>query len=231
MGTNKKTASIVGILFIIGTVSGILSAVITAGILDKPVNLVKISENENLLILGAICVLIMGIALAMVPVMMFPILKKHNEVLAMGYIVFRGALETVTYIMVAICWLLLVVLGKDYGKAISPDASIFKTLSNLILGAQEQSSNITLIVFSLGALMFYYLLFHSRLIPRWLSGWGFVSIMIFLPTSVFALFGTTSDLLFMPLAVQEMVMALWLIVKGFNSTAIASLVSNDCKNG
>ena len=98
MNTHKKTAIIVGVLFIIGTVAGILSVVFTGSILDDPDYLIKVSANENQIIIGALFVLIMGFALAMVPVMMFPIFKKHNEALALGYVVFRGALETVTYI-------------------------------------------------------------------------------------------------------------------------------------
>lgn len=83
MNTNRKTAIIVGVLFIIGTVAGILSVVFTGAILNAPDYLMKVSANENKIIIGALFVLVMGFALAMVPVMMFPIFKKHNEALAM----------------------------------------------------------------------------------------------------------------------------------------------------
>lgn len=82
MNTNRKTAIIVGVLFIIGTVAGILSVVFTGAILNAPDYLMKVSANENKIIIGALFVLVMGFALAMVPVMMFPIFKKHNEALA-----------------------------------------------------------------------------------------------------------------------------------------------------
>ena len=88
--TYRGTATITGILFIIGTVAGILSVVFTGSILGDPNYLIKVSANANQIALGALCVLIMGLALAMVPVVIFPILKKHNEVLALGYAVFRG---------------------------------------------------------------------------------------------------------------------------------------------
>ena len=104
MNTYRKTAIIVGVLYIIGTVAGILSKVFSTPILNDPDFLNKVSANENQIIMGALFVLFMGFALAMVPVMMFPILKKQNEALALGYVVFRGALETVTYIAMVICW-------------------------------------------------------------------------------------------------------------------------------
>ena len=100
--TYRKTAGTVGVLYIIGTVAGVLSVVFTGSILGDPNYLVKVSANANQIITGALFVLIMGLALAMVPVVIFPILKKYNEVLALGYVVFRGALETVTYIALVI---------------------------------------------------------------------------------------------------------------------------------
>jgi len=90
MNPNRKTAIIVGALFIIGTVGLALSIVLVGSILDDPDYLIKFSANENRIIIGALLVLISGFALAMVPVMMFPIFKKYNEALALGSVVFRG---------------------------------------------------------------------------------------------------------------------------------------------
>ena len=98
MNTNRKIAIIVGVLYIIGTVAGILSFVFAGSILDDPDYLVEVSANENQIIIGALLVLIMGFALAMVPAMLFPIFKKQNEPLALGAVIFRGVLEAVAYI-------------------------------------------------------------------------------------------------------------------------------------
>ncbi len=102
MNLDRKTATIVGVLYIIGTVAGILSVIVSTPILDAPDYLIKVSGNENQILTGALLVLTMGFALAMVPVMLFPIFKKFNEALALGYVVFRGALETVAYIALVI---------------------------------------------------------------------------------------------------------------------------------
>jgi len=218
----KKTAIIVGVLFIIGTVAGVLSVVFTGPILDDPDYLIKVSANENQIIIGALFVLIMGFALAMVPVMMFPIFKKHNEALALGYVVFRGALETVTYIAIVINWLLLLTLSQEYVKAGAPDASYFQPLGTLLLEAGDWLNHISAIVFSLGALMFYYLFYQSKLVPRFLSVWGLIGATLVLAVGVLGMFGLVLEILWAPLALQEMVLAVWLIVKGFNSSAIAS---------
>ena len=172
--------------------------------------------------------LTMGLALAMVPVMMFPILKRHNETLALGYVVFRGGLETVTYIANVFSLLLLITLSQEYVKAGTPDASYFQNWGTLLLEADFQINPILKIVFSLGALMFYYLLYQSKLIPRWLSDWGLIGATLHLTSGLLVLFGSLTEFPILgifwdlPIALQEMVMAIWLIVKGFNSSAIAS---------
>jgi hypothetical protein len=218
MNTNRKTAIIVGVLFIIGTVAGILSVIFTGSILGDPDYLIKVSANENQIIIGALFVLMMGLALALVPVMMFPIFKKQNEALALGYVVFRGALETVTCIATVISWLLLIRVSQEYLKAGASVASYFQTLGTLLHEVTDQINPIGGIVFSLGALMFYFLFYQSKLIPRWLSGWGTGLAGMFALTSSLS----TIDVWALPIFLQEMVMAVWLIVKGFNPPAIAS---------
>lgn len=222
MNTSRKTAILVGVLYIIGTVTGVLSAVFTKSVLDAPDYLVKISANENQIITGALLVLAMGLALALVPVVVFPILKKHNEVLALGYIVFRGGLETVTYIAQVIGFLLLVSLSQVAVQSAPSDVSSYQVLGALLLKAQEVSATTTEIVFPLGALMFYTVLYQSRLIPRWISGWGLIAVVPYLAAGLLHMFAvinamsTIQNVLVLPMAVQEMVMAVWMIVKGFN---------------
>jgi hypothetical protein len=228
MNTHRKTAIIVGILFIIGTVAATLSIVFTEPILSDPDYLMKVSAHENHIIIGASFVLVMGVALAMVPVMMFPVLKKHHEPLALGYVVFRGGLETVTYLVNVLSLLLLIPLSQEYVQAGVPETSSFQALGRLLLATDFQISPLLKIVFSLGALMLYAALYQSQLIPRWLSGWGFIGAALHLTAGVFVLFNWLTDvpalglLWDLPIAVQEMVMALWLIVKGFNVSALAA---------
>jgi len=221
MNTNRNTARIVGVLFIIGTVAGVLSAVFAGSILSDPNYLIKVSVN-NQIIIGALFVLIMGLALAMVPVMMFPIFRKYDETLALGSVVFRGALEAVIYIAMVISWLLLLTVSQEYVKAGAPDASHFQTLGTLLLKASDQINSILEIVFSLGSLMIYYLFYQSKLIPRWLSVWGLIGAILYLAAGLFHIFSVDFGILMAPLALLEMVLAVWLIVKGFNPSAIAS---------
>jgi hypothetical protein len=219
----------VGVLYIIGTVAGILSVVFSTPILNGPDFLSKVSANENQFIIAALFVLLMGLALALVPVVLFPILKKQNETIALGYIVFRGALETVTYIAMVITWLFLITISQEYIAAGAPDGSYFQPLGALLQKGNDSISTILVIVFCLGALMLYYLLYRSKLIPRWITVFGFIAITLHLVTGfliIFQLmspFSTINMIVNFPIFLQEMVMAVWLIAKGFNPAAIASL--------
>lgn len=225
MSTDRRTAVIVGILYIIGTVAGGLSMAVTRGLLDAPDYLNLLSSDPSRAQLAAFLVLVMGLPLAMVSAMMFPILKRRNEALAIGYVIFRGALETLTYIGVAVCWLLLVVVARQYADAGAAVASQWSSLGILVAKARDPILvAIQDIVFGLGALMFYYLLYQARLIPRWISGWGFIAAILYFAAGIVATFsthvaafsGVDLVIILLPLALQEMVMAVWLIAKGFS---------------
>jgi hypothetical protein len=226
-GTGRKTATIVGALYIIGTLAGVMSVAFTSATLSAPDYLGQIPSSANQIILGALSVLVMGFALAMVPVYLFPIFKKQNEALALGYVVLRGGVETVTYIITAISFLLLLPVSRGYVQGGPEAAANFKALGAVLQGVTHLP--VTGFVFSLGALIVYYLLYRSKLIPRWISVWGFIAIALHLATCVLIVFGLQSDssgvntLMNMPIFFQEMVMAVWLIAKGFTPSALAAL--------
>lgn len=231
MNSNQKIARIVGVLFIIGTVSGVLSLMFTEAIFSDPNNLVAIYENQPQVTLGAIFVLVMGLALMMIPVVMFPIFKKYNEALALGAVVFRGTLEAITYMGIVVCWLLMISLSWEFFQAGSPESSSFQTLGALLQGAEKWIGMLLNIVFSIGALMIYYLFYISKLVPRWLSIWGLAGAALYLlapfiflldPQNLELSLASEVGYLMIPLAIQEMVFALWVIVKGFNETVTES---------
>ncbi len=225
MSDNRRTAAIVGSLFIVGTVAGVLSRACTSAVLGSADSLARISTNGNAVILGALFVLVMGFALAMVPAMLFPIFRRRNEALALAYVVFRGALETVTYIAAAAIWLTLVALSRESAAAGAPAAPAFQAAGVALRNAADASQLMTIFAFGTGAAFFYWLLYQSRLIPRWLPVWGFVAIAFHLATGFLQLFGvvpgssTLQTAMNLPIFLQEMVMAVWMIARGFDSTA------------
>lgn len=228
MENYRKTAVIVGILFIIGTVSGILSGVVTAPIMAGSTYPLNVSATETQWIIGTLFILMMGFPLAMVPVFLYPIFKKHNEALALGAVLFRGVLEAVCYMAMGISLLLLLTTSQIIGTTGTADAPTFRILGSLLIAAGDWTSLILGIVFSIGGLMIYVLFYQTKLVPRWLSGWGFIGAVLYFFAHIEGMFGSQQVLSFdsglgflmIPLAIQEMVFAVWLIVKGFNPSTI-----------
>jgi hypothetical protein len=231
-GTNRKTAVIVGILFIVGTASGILSNGVLAAIMAGSAYPLNVSASATQWIIGPLLILLMGYSLAMIPVMLYPIFKKHNEVLAFGAVLFRGILEAVLYTVMVLSMLLLLTVSEIYGKTGAANVSNLQTLGSLLTASGYWVSQILSLVFSIGTLMICALFFQTRLVPRWLSGWGFIGAVLYFFANFVSMFGPLHiapsidsgvGLLMIPLAIQEMVFAVWLIVKGFNPSAIAAL--------
>ncbi len=213
MSGDRKAAIWIGVLYIIGTVALVLSLVVMGALLTDPAYLAQVAAQPNQVAIGAVLALLAGFALAMVPVVFWPVGKRYNETLAMGYVVFRGAIETVIYIVGALGWLLLIPLSTQPDAA--PLAGFVHTADPVIW---EQ---VGVIPFALGALMFYFVLYQSRLVPRWLSTWGLVGAALYIVPPLGSMFGLSSlGVLMAPLALQEMVMAVWLIAKGFDPSAL-----------
>jgi len=222
MSANKKAATIVGILFITATVAPILTFYFLDS-LGSPDYLVNIAANETKIIQGMLIELVWALAVLGIPVMAFPVLKKHNEGLALGFLGFRF-IEAVSVMVHSIILIPLLSLSREYVMAGAPVDSIYLTLGGLLLAARDGAFLMgSGFVWSLSALILNYALLESKLVPRWLSGWGLVGGVLSLTVYLSQIFSMPlTDWLFLPIASQEMVFAVWLIVKGFNSSAIAS---------
>ena len=227
-GTNRKTAAVVGVLFIIGTVSGVLMLPLLGNTLNAPDYLTKISANQGQMLIAALLQFIMGVACAGIGLALYPILKKYNEGLAIGAVGFR-IIEGVGDIVAAISFIALLALSQEFVKAGAPDSSYFQTAGVLINAGDEWLSNgAMLLCWVIGAFMYYSLFYQYRLVPRWLSVWGLVGITLVTIGGVLVMlhiipgFGTIQRVLNLPIFPQEMVFAVWLIAKGVNPSAVAS---------
>ncbi len=218
-----------GILIITATVAPLLSLVFYGPITDAPDDLANVSANENQVKIVVVLQLIRAAAIIGIPIMMFPILKKHNESLALGYVGAR-IIESFVFVGGVIGLLTLLTLSQEFVKAGAPDASHFQTLGILLLAEINWGFDVPgVIAFSLGSLMFYYVLYQSKLVPRWISLWGVIGAALILATpflsSLFGLIPETFVELLAPIgAVNEtenIFLAGWLILKGFKSPAIA----------
>ncbi len=227
-GTSRTNAAVVGVLFIIGTVSGVLMFPVLGSLLTAPDHLNAIAANEGRMIAATLLKFIMGVACAGIGLALYPILRTYNEGLAIGSVGFR-VIEGVVDIVGALALVALLALSQEFVKAGAPESSYFQTADVLIRTGTDWLSNVAMLsTWSIGALMYYSVFYQFRLVPRWLSVWGLVGVTLTLITALLVMlhlipgFGTVQMVLNLPILVQEMVLAVWLIAKGFNPRAIAS---------
>ena len=171
--------------------------------------------------MAALLMLVDIVAVVGIGIVLYPILKKHIEALALGYATAR-AIEGVLFTVYVIGILSLLTLSQEFVRAGAPDASYFQTGGTVLRAASDWAFSIGLrLAFVVSALLLNFSLYQTRLIPRWLSAWGFIGAILTGAILLFEFFGITlpeiSDAL---IAVQEMVFAIWLIVKGFNVSII-----------
>lgn len=204
-----------GVLFIIASVTSVASFFFFESIYD-PDYLTVVSANEHQMLIGVFIMLIATASIVGIPIALFSVLKKHDESLALGYVgarLFEGFFFAVNIITL----LSILSLSHEFVNAAAPNVAYFQTTGNLLLAEFEWNSILLDIPFAVSALIFNYLLYKSKLVPRWLSAWGLIGGAVWLPGALIGMF-SLMDVTFLaaPIGLQEMALAAWLIVKGFN---------------
>ena len=234
MNTYRMNAVTAGVLYFLGTVFGVVGGVIggevlTSLITTKPLTGVDmlglVAANSSRLTGGAFFTLMMGISLVAMTLFLYPVFRRDSKELAMGMILFRGALEGTCYLVTTLGILTLVALGNEY-VATGADSAALQSMGNVLYQFQDLFAPVSSIVFLIGATCIYLSFYRTRLIPRWLSVWGLIGVAPYMAYALLHFFHMDTGYGFylqMVLAPQEMVMAVWLIVKGFNPSAIAAL--------
>jgi hypothetical protein len=234
MKTYRMNAVMGGALYFLGTVFGILGGVfggevLTSLIFSKPLAGVEllslVAADSSRLTVGAFLILMMGLSLAVMTLFLYPVFRKDNEGLALGLVLFRGALEGSGYFITALGILTLAALGTE-STAAGAGLAALQPIGNVLYQFLNLKTPISTIFFIIGATCLYASFYRTRLIPRWLTVWGLIGAVPYLANALLYFFHVESGAgtyLEIPLGIQELVMGLWLIIKGFNPSAIAAL--------
>jgi hypothetical protein len=226
MESNRKAAIAAGVLFIVATVADVIArAAFLTPVLGSPDALAAVSANEARVVLGAILLVIAAVASAGIAIAMYPVMRGHGEALAIGSVGFR-LIEGTFYLGIVVCLLILVAMGE---KAMTSDSPVaFAVPATLVLAAREALGQVGVLAFAVGATMYYWLFYRSRLVPRWLSAWGLVAVASLVVSVVLVISGVVEPmsqpqvLLAAPIGLQEMVLAGWLIAKGFRPADVVA---------
>jgi hypothetical protein len=224
--SNRRAALSAGVLFITATVANVIGVGLSRSLLDDPDYLTAISSHANRVAAGALLELLAAGACVGIAISLYPVLKKWGASPALGSVVFRTA-EAVMYMISVASLLSLLALSQRFTSAVAADPVSFRAVGDAFIDVREQAALVGVFAFSVGAFLYYCLFYRSRLVPRWLSVWGIGATILMLLACLLALFKqkelTTYTILALPIAVQEMVLAVWLIAKGFNVPATPAL--------
>ena len=188
----RRTARIVGVLFLAGFLSYGVGNLIATG----NVRSADGSGSTALLVTGAALMLLNSAFVIGIGVLMFPILRPHNKDIAAGYVgtrIFEG-------VVLAIGVVTLIVLTGEWAKDVN---AVFYSVAEVGLG--------------IGSLFFCALLFRTGLVPRFLAVWGFIGYACFAGGNVLELFGVAGAGLVgaIPGGLFEVTFGIWLIARGF----------------
>lgn len=222
----RTTAKVVGAVYLAGFVVGIGGNIFIQSSISTPDHLSTISTNSLLLATGVVLWLMAVAGDAAHGVLMFPVLKQHSERIAFGYLASR--IVEVVFIAVSVLFTLLQIpLASEYLKAAAPDAFYLQALSTVSIKANLYAYDFGMIALGLSGLMLNYLLYRAKLVPGWIAVWGLVGNAIIFCGMVSEVMGTDLGLVSsLPGGLWEIFIGVWLIVKGFNSSAPVPQTTN-----
>ena len=224
METNRRLAVVAGAALIIATVAQVVGVALVSPNLTTPLDLTRISTHENQFLLGALLQFIGALACPAIALALYPVLRKHGEGLAVASVGFR-TIEGTLHVLIALCLMVLVSLAQE-AAAVAGSAAV-QTQAALVMAGREWLGPLSVLTFGLGGLAYYSVFYRTRLVPRWLSAWGLIGVVMVMASALLVMFqrieafSTTQIVLALPIAVQEMVLAVWLIARGFKPSIVA----------
>lgn len=220
MNSIQKHAKIAGSLFLLAMVASLVGGGLLEPILGVPDFLATSISMEHLLKTGVLLEMINALAVIGIAVVLYPILKQFNERIALGYFGFR-LIESIVCVLAAVIPLLILTLVQSHAEVGTPAGSNLQNLGVSLLAIRTMTVSLLIPIFySFGALLLYYLLYRTKIIPRFISVWGFIGVLGILIVAFAELKGMLVMIFVLPIILNEIFLGVWLIVKGFNPAKI-----------
>lgn len=218
MSDSKRDARVIGTLFIVASVTAILGGSLAALPLDDADFLVTVADQDTQVISGVLLLVVQTVAVIGIAVLFFPTLRSEHPGLALGYVAAR-TVEGVLVLVGALSALAVVTLSRGDAGAVGA-----KPVGDVLVAAYDWSYLVgPMLFFSVSTLILYPMLLRIGLVPAWLSVWGLAGGLLLLARTVVEMYGAelsgaVQGVLAAPIGINEMVLAVWLIVKGFEVT-------------
>lgn len=224
MDTYRTSATAVGVLFLVALILNLVATELMNPILNDPEYLHLAYLNKSTIIIGTLLNATCALAMIFIPIVLYRVVSNEFANLASSYIVFR-ALEGIFFIYIGIRTLSYISLSAMHNSADSATLPVIQIIGQALQAEIQWATNMYIIIFCLGGTVFYYLLYRSKLVPRFFSVWGMLSVIILFAGGVMALFskGIFADVPLMEgmtyfapsIALNELILGIWLIARGF----------------
>jgi Domain of unknown function (DUF4386) len=232
----QKIARVTGVLFVITYIASIPPVLFLYGpLLDDPRYILGGGAADNGLALGALLELILIVANIGTAVVLYPVVKRVNEILALGFVTAR-VVESAFIAVGVLSVLSMVTLRQE--AAAGADAGSLLAVGQSLVAVHDWTFLLGpgFVVGIGNGLILGYLMYRSGLVPRRLAVLGLIAGPVLIARFVGILFGVfepmsvLGGLMVVPEFIWELALGIWLIVKGFNASAVASL-STDPDDG
>ncbi len=220
MKVNKKDLVLLGIAFIFQFLTSLISGLIPSKVLpgnSLPANgfvdldLVNVANNEVLIRTSIIGQVITAIGIIFLGVMLYIVLKQVSKkiaIFAFGLYILEAALLAASMLW---AFHLLAISSAFVATA---DNAYLQVMGNVAFQTMGFGMTLALLPFCLGGILFYYLLYISKLVPRWLVIWGLLGASIVLIATLFTIFGVAVPVaVYVPYVPFELAVGIWILYK------------------
>jgi hypothetical protein len=218
MNSNKKTGRLVGVLFLLVFIIGVLIYQVLRGpFLFADDFLVSASLNENQIIISVLLAFLSGIATIGIAVLLFPIFTRSNPRLAFLYIAFC-ILSFVAIVIENYSALSLLELSHEYVNTGTDNKTLLETMGNVFYNNHKWSHLAYLLISCFPVFVLYFTLLYSKLVPKAISIFGIIAVLLMFIQVLFSIFKISLSMnLLLPIALIQIFLPFWLIFKGLNS--------------
>lgn len=226
MHSERTRAVILGVLFIVADVAAVIGLVLYGPILNNPDYLTQGPTSAGQIAGGALAELILAAAAVGTSITFFPLLKKRDETVALGYVTFR-LFEAVLIVLGAISLLAMVTLRQAIADGTGMEAAAIQGIGTALVAIHDWTFILgPHFMFGINTMLYTSLLYQTRLVPRPLATLGLVGATSVLVSAVLVMFGIIQQLsvaggvLSLPVAAFELSLAVYLIIKGFRASSM-----------
>ncbi len=217
---HRTTARIIGVLYLAGMAVGIPGNIVIQSTLAAPDGLAAVAASSMLLAIGVVCWLATVAGDAAHGVLMFPVLKRHSERSAVGYLAARIMDATLIAVM-ALLVVIQIPIGAAYLDAGTADISYLQALSTVLAEGNLYAYEFAMTTLGVAGLILCSAFFRTHLIPRPLAVWGLGGYAVILCGSVLEILGfNLNSIQATPGGLWEVFIGVWLIVRGFDTPAV-----------